>query len=102
MIISIYEYLTHLSGGGVIDLTDDEDPTDEDGYTEMDYSTGVSASLGGEISSGGRKSWESNSDNTGDIIVGEAIGACSGGIVLRLPIGQEMDSRLIGEIIAFP
>nr|GEV74220.1 reverse transcriptase domain-containing protein [Tanacetum cinerariifolium] len=40
------------SGGGVIDLTDDEDPTDEDGDTGMDDSTGVSTSLGGEISSG--------------------------------------------------
>nr|GEW94051.1 retrovirus-related Pol polyprotein from transposon TNT 1-94 [Tanacetum cinerariifolium] len=40
----------------------------------------VSASLGGEISSGGRKSWESNSDNTGGIIVDEAIRTCSGGI----------------------
>nr|GEZ03226.1 hypothetical protein [Tanacetum cinerariifolium] len=69
-----------LSGGGVIDLTDDEDPTKEDRDAEMDDSTGVLASLGGEISSGGRKSWESYSDNTGGITVGEAIGACSGGI----------------------
>nr|GFC84467.1 hypothetical protein [Tanacetum cinerariifolium] len=68
------------SSGGVIDLTDDEEPTDEDGDTGMDDSTGVSASLGGEISSGGKKSQESNSDNTGGITVGEAIRACSGGI----------------------
>nr|GEV03968.1 hypothetical protein [Tanacetum cinerariifolium] len=34
------------SGGGVIDLTGDEDPTDEDGDTKMDDSTGVSESLG--------------------------------------------------------
>nr|GFA11996.1 hypothetical protein [Tanacetum cinerariifolium]GFA56595.1 hypothetical protein [Tanacetum cinerariifolium] len=66
--------------GGVIDLIGDEDPTDEDGDTEMDDSTGISASLGGEISSGGRKFWQSNNDNTGGITVGEAIGACSGGI----------------------
>nr|GEY37483.1 hypothetical protein [Tanacetum cinerariifolium]GFD11989.1 hypothetical protein [Tanacetum cinerariifolium] len=46
----------------------------------MDDSTGVSVSLGGEISSGGRKSQESNSDNTRGITVDEAIGACSGGI----------------------
>nr|GEW90740.1 hypothetical protein [Tanacetum cinerariifolium] len=46
-----------MSSGGVIDLTSDEDPTDEDGDTRMDDSIGVSASL-----------------------VGEAIGACSGGI----------------------
>nr|GEX43109.1 hypothetical protein [Tanacetum cinerariifolium] len=32
-------------GGGVIDLTGDEDPTDEDGDDEMDDSTGVSKSL---------------------------------------------------------
>nr|GFB06705.1 hypothetical protein [Tanacetum cinerariifolium] len=38
------------------------------------------ASLGSEISSGGRKSQESNNDNTGGITVGEAIRACSGGI----------------------
>nr|GEZ88419.1 hypothetical protein [Tanacetum cinerariifolium] len=41
---------------------------------------GVLVSLGGEISSGGRKPWESNSDNTGGITFGEAIGAYSGGI----------------------
>nr|GEU85707.1 hypothetical protein [Tanacetum cinerariifolium] len=69
-----------MSGGGVIDLTGDEDPTDEDGDTGMDDSTGVSTSLGGEISLGGRKSWESNSNNTGGITVGEAIRAYSGGI----------------------
>nr|GEU90536.1 hypothetical protein [Tanacetum cinerariifolium] len=57
------------SGGGIIDLTGDEDPTDEYGDTEMDDSTGVLASLGGDISLGGRKSQESNSDNTGGITV---------------------------------
>ncbi|GKA28819.1 hypothetical protein Tco_0715064 [Tanacetum coccineum] len=44
------------SGGGVVDLTGDEDPTDEDGDSGMGDSTGVSVSLGGEISSGGKKS----------------------------------------------
>nr|GFB43134.1 hypothetical protein [Tanacetum cinerariifolium] len=44
------------SGGGVIDLTGNEDPTDEDGDAEIDDSIGVLASLGGEISSRGRKS----------------------------------------------
>ncbi|GJS12105.1 hypothetical protein Tco_0368901 [Tanacetum coccineum] len=48
------------SGGGVVDLTGDEDPTDEDGDIRMGDSTGVSMSLGGEISSGGNKSRESN------------------------------------------
>nr|GFA34765.1 reverse transcriptase domain-containing protein [Tanacetum cinerariifolium] len=56
------------SSGGVIDLTNDEDPTDEDGDTEMNDSTGVSASLGGEISLGGKKYRESNSNNTVGII----------------------------------
>nr|GEX17976.1 hypothetical protein [Tanacetum cinerariifolium] len=41
---------------------------------------GVSVSLGGEISLGGKKSQESNSDNTGGTTVGEAIRACSEGI----------------------
>nr|GFC76342.1 hypothetical protein [Tanacetum cinerariifolium] len=45
-------------------ITGDEDPTDEDGDTGMDDSMGVLAYLGGEISSGGKKSQESNSDNT--------------------------------------
>nr|GEY62126.1 hypothetical protein [Tanacetum cinerariifolium] len=67
-------------GGDVFDLTDDEDPTDEDGDTGMDDSTGVLASLGGEIFLGRKKYQESNSDNTRGITVGEAIGACSGGI----------------------
>nr|GEU28863.1 retrovirus-related Pol polyprotein from transposon TNT 1-94 [Tanacetum cinerariifolium] len=58
----------------------DEDPIDEDGDIGMDDSTGVSASLGGEISSGGKKSQESNSDNSGGTTVGEAIGACSRGM----------------------
>nr|GEU41282.1 hypothetical protein [Tanacetum cinerariifolium] len=44
-------------------------------------SLGVSASLGGEISYGGKKSHESNSDNTGGTTVGEAIGGCIEGIV---------------------
>ncbi|GJS72856.1 hypothetical protein Tco_0705697 [Tanacetum coccineum] len=57
------KYLTHQSGGGVVDLTGDEDPTDEDG------DIGVSASLGVEIFLEGKKCQESNigdSDNTGD------------------------------------
>nr|GEW66618.1 retrovirus-related Pol polyprotein from transposon TNT 1-94 [Tanacetum cinerariifolium] len=45
----------------------------------FEYSS-QSPSLGGEISSGGKKSQELNSDNTGGTRVGEAIGACSGGI----------------------
>nr|GEU72316.1 hypothetical protein [Tanacetum cinerariifolium] len=69
-----------MSSSGVIDLTGNEDPTDEDGDTGMDDSTRVSVSLGGEISSRGKKSQESNSDNTGGTKVGEAIGACSGRI----------------------
>nr|GEX09133.1 retrovirus-related Pol polyprotein from transposon TNT 1-94 [Tanacetum cinerariifolium] len=73
-------FLVTKSSGGVIDLIDDEDPTYEDGDTGMDDSTRVSASLSGEISLGGKKSQESNSDNTGGTIVGEAIGTCSGGI----------------------
>ncbi|GJR12397.1 hypothetical protein Tco_0795049 [Tanacetum coccineum] len=51
------------SGGGVVDLTGDEDPTNEDG------DIGVSVSLGVEIFLEGKKSQESNigdSDNTGD------------------------------------
>nr|GEV32936.1 hypothetical protein [Tanacetum cinerariifolium] len=71
---------TKTHSGGVIDLTGDEDPTDEDEDTRMDDSIGVSVSLGGEISSEGKKFRESNSDNTGGTTVGEAIGACSGGI----------------------
>ncbi|GJR74225.1 hypothetical protein Tco_0086590 [Tanacetum coccineum] len=43
------------SGGGIVDLTGDEDPTYEDGDIGMGDSTGVSASLGGEIFSGGKK-----------------------------------------------
>nr|GEU58304.1 hypothetical protein [Tanacetum cinerariifolium] len=70
-----------MSSGGVIDLTGDEDPTDEDGDTRMDDSIGVLTSLGGEISLKEKKIWESNSDNTEGTIVGEAIEACSGGIV---------------------
>ncbi|GJT86637.1 hypothetical protein Tco_1068354 [Tanacetum coccineum] len=58
-----------LSGGGIVDLTGDEDPTDEDGDIKMGDSTGVSMSLGGEISLEEKKSQESNigdSDNTRD------------------------------------
>ncbi|GJT42027.1 hypothetical protein Tco_0941892 [Tanacetum coccineum] len=71
------------SGGGVVNLTGDEDPTDEDGDIRRGDSTGVSVSLGGEIFLGGKKCQESNigdSDNTGDVgkIVGGAIGACGG------------------------
>nr|GEZ37449.1 hypothetical protein [Tanacetum cinerariifolium] len=69
-----------MSGGGVINLTSDEDPTDEDGDAKMDDSTGVFASLDCEISSRGKKSGKSYSDNKGGITVGEAIKACSGGI----------------------
>nr|GEU56023.1 MAK10-like protein [Tanacetum cinerariifolium] len=70
-------------GGGVVDLTSDEDPTDEDGDIKMGDSTGVSASLGGKIFSGGKKCQKSNigdSDNTGDggKIVGGTIRACGG------------------------
>nr|GEU50631.1 hypothetical protein [Tanacetum cinerariifolium] len=74
-----------MPGGGVVDLTGDEDPTNEDGDTKMGDSIGVSVSLGGEIFFGEKKSHESNigdSDNTGDgdKIVDGAIEACSGGI----------------------
>ncbi|GKE36794.1 hypothetical protein Tco_1460199 [Tanacetum coccineum] len=70
-------YKDQMFGGGVVDLTGDEDPTDEDGGTGNDDSTGVSMSLGDEISLGGKKSWESNSDNTGDggTTIGGVIGA---------------------------
>ncbi|GKF40972.1 hypothetical protein Tco_0124314 [Tanacetum coccineum] len=72
-----------MSGGGIVDLTGDEDPTDEDRDIGIGDSTGVSASLGGEIFSGGKKCHESNiadSDNTrdGGKIVGRAIGAYGG------------------------
>ncbi|GKA06405.1 hypothetical protein Tco_0685629 [Tanacetum coccineum] len=53
---------------GRVDPTSDEDPTDEDRDTRNDDSTGFLVSLGDEISLGGKKSWESNindSDNTG-------------------------------------
>ncbi|GJT55708.1 hypothetical protein Tco_0990762, partial [Tanacetum coccineum] len=67
------------SGGGVVDLTGDEDPTDEDG------DIGVSVSLGDEIFLEGKKSQESNigdSDNTGDggKTAGRAIITWGGGI----------------------
>nr|GEX06189.1 hypothetical protein [Tanacetum cinerariifolium] len=73
----------------LVDLTGNKDPIDEDGDTRVSDSE-VSVSLG-EIFSGGRKSRESNigdSDNTGDggKIVGEAIGACSGGIEYSITI----------------
>nr|GEU34585.1 zinc finger, CCHC-type [Tanacetum cinerariifolium] len=72
-----------LSGGGVVDLTSNEDLIDEGRDTGVSDSE-VSVSLG-EIFPGGRKSRESNigdSDNTedGGKIVGGAIGACSRGI----------------------
>nr|GEX37025.1 hypothetical protein [Tanacetum cinerariifolium] len=51
------------SGGGVVDLTGDEDPTYEDRDIGMDESTGVSVSLGGGIS---QESNIGDSDNTGD------------------------------------
>ncbi|GKE36789.1 hypothetical protein Tco_1460194, partial [Tanacetum coccineum] len=57
------------SGGGVVDLTVDEDLVDEDGDIGMGDSTGVLVSLGDEIFSGGKKSRESNigdSKYTGD------------------------------------
>ncbi|GJR16459.1 hypothetical protein Tco_0799111 [Tanacetum coccineum] len=68
-----------LSGGGVVDLTGDEDPTNEDG------DIGVSVSLGVEIFLEGKKSQESNigdSDNTGDggKTAGRAIITWGGGI----------------------
>ncbi|GJU04120.1 hypothetical protein Tco_1114458 [Tanacetum coccineum] len=73
-------YKDQISGGGVVDLTGDEDPTDKDGDIGMGDSTGVSMSLGGEISSGGKKSQESNigdshNNGDGDTTVGGAIGA---------------------------
>nr|GEW61586.1 hypothetical protein [Tanacetum cinerariifolium] len=68
-----------ISGGGVVDLTGDEDPTNEDEDIGMGDSTRVQMSLG-KISSGGKKSHESNigdSDNTRDedTTVRGAIGA---------------------------
>nr|GEY07162.1 hypothetical protein [Tanacetum cinerariifolium] len=66
--------------GDLIDLNGDEDPTDEDGDTGMDDSTGVLVFLGGEVSSRGRKSQESNINNTRGTTVGKEIGDCSGGI----------------------
>ncbi|GJS49762.1 hypothetical protein Tco_0599883 [Tanacetum coccineum] len=73
----------NTSGGGIVELTVDEDPTDEDGYIGIGDSTGVSASLGGEIFSGGKKCQESNigdSDNIGNggKIVSGSIKACGG------------------------
>ncbi|GJV54775.1 hypothetical protein Tco_1455780 [Tanacetum coccineum] len=57
------KYLTHQSGGGVVDLIGDEDSINEDG------DIGVLVSLGGEIFLEGKESHESNigdSDNTRD------------------------------------
>ncbi|GKA03553.1 hypothetical protein Tco_0676334, partial [Tanacetum coccineum] len=48
-------FLSTKFGGGIIDLTGDEDLTDEDKDTGMGDSIGVLVSLGGEISSGGKK-----------------------------------------------
>ncbi|GKF31059.1 hypothetical protein Tco_0100857, partial [Tanacetum coccineum] len=67
------------SGGGVVDLNDDEDPIDEDGDIGMGDSTGVSVSLGGEIFSGGKK-WimrlkdplVKSSEKLGEVFLGEA------------------------------
>nr|GEZ44468.1 hypothetical protein [Tanacetum cinerariifolium] len=60
------------SGGGVFDLTGDEDPTDEDGDIRMGDSTGVLVSLGGGIS---QELNIGDSDNTRDgcTIVGSGI-----------------------------
>nr|GEW53280.1 hypothetical protein [Tanacetum cinerariifolium] len=79
-LVSLDRLIKGVVCGGVVDLTGDEDPTDEDGDIGTSDSMGVLAPLGGEISLGGRKSQESNSNNTGGITVGEAIGACSRGI----------------------
>ncbi|GJT63890.1 hypothetical protein Tco_1015370 [Tanacetum coccineum] len=73
------KYLTHQSGGGVVDLTGDEDPTNED------EDIGVSVSLGVEIFLEGKKSQELNigdSDNTrdGGKTAGRAIITWGGGI----------------------
>ncbi|GJT53577.1 hypothetical protein Tco_0988631 [Tanacetum coccineum] len=83
------------SGGGVVDLTGDEDPTDEDGDTRMGDSIRVSVSLGGEISSGGKKSRELNigdSDNIGDggKTAGRAILTWGGGITLLISESEGM------------
>nr|GEY08278.1 hypothetical protein [Tanacetum cinerariifolium] len=61
-----------LSGGGVVDLTDDEDPTNEDRDIRISDSTGVLVSLGGGIS---QESNICDSDNTedGGTIVGGGI-----------------------------
>ncbi|GJV29063.1 hypothetical protein Tco_1385511 [Tanacetum coccineum] len=70
-------FIKEITGGGVVDLTGDEDPTDEDG------DIGVSVSLGDEIFLEGKKSQESNigdSDNTGD---GGKIAAQANGQILH-------------------
>nr|GEW74210.1 reverse transcriptase domain-containing protein [Tanacetum cinerariifolium] len=78
--IEVERLATHklLSGGGVVDLTSDEDLTDEDGDIRMGDSASVLVSLGVKIFTGGKKCRESNigdSDNTedGGKIVGGAI-----------------------------
>nr|GEX83576.1 hypothetical protein [Tanacetum cinerariifolium] len=91
------------SGGGVVDLTGDEDPTDEDEDNDIVSNTygGAKESieeddrkrtrfLGGKISSGRKKSRGSNSSYGGNTkdggkMIGEAIGACGGGIGLNDP-----------------
>nr|GEU62809.1 ribonuclease H-like domain-containing protein [Tanacetum cinerariifolium] len=87
-----------LSGGGVVDLTSDEDPIDEDRDTEVGDSK-VLVSLG-KISSGGRKSQELNSDNIIGITVGEAIGACSGGIErIKTQVGDQCACKILGYLL---
>ncbi|GJT08592.1 hypothetical protein Tco_0843054 [Tanacetum coccineum] len=71
----IHNDLKGYSGGGVVDLTGDEDPTNDDGDNDM----------GGKISSGRKKSRESNSGDGGNTrdggkTVGGAIGAHGGRI----------------------
>nr|GEY11475.1 hypothetical protein [Tanacetum cinerariifolium] len=72
--IEVERLATHklLSGGGVVDLTGDEDPTNEDRDIGMGDSTEVLVSLGGGIS---QESNIGDSDNTGDggTIVGGGI-----------------------------
>nr|GEW06880.1 hypothetical protein [Tanacetum cinerariifolium] len=76
------------SGGGVVDLTGDEDPIDEDGDTRVGDSK-VSVSLG-EIFSGGKKSRKSNIGDTkdGGKAVGRAIIVGSRGLGNSLSIAS--------------
>nr|GEY13773.1 hypothetical protein [Tanacetum cinerariifolium] len=67
------------SGGGLVNLTDDEDPIDEDGDIGIGDSTGVSVTSGDEISLGGKKSQESNIGR--GTIAGRAIITCGGEMV---------------------